>query len=153
MARAILLVDLPMASDPWPNLNGVHVFVIDDNEDARRLLEQALDYCGALVTGFSSAEAALEAMNEYLPTLIISDISMPGMSGLEFTRRLRARPPEKGGRIPAIAVTAYYEDFTAVAARAAGFEAYLTKPINFETLCVLVDHVAGIKRREDDTAT
>jgi len=141
-----------MVPDRWPNLKGVHAFVIDDNEDSRRLLEQALEYCGALVTLFSSAEAALEAMKEYLPTLIVSDISMPGMTGLEFTRRLRARPAEKGGLIPAIAVTAYYEDFAAVAARAAGFEAYLTKPINFETLCSLVDHVAGINRQEDHSA-
>ena len=141
-----------MATDGWPNLRGVHVFVIDDNEDSQRLLEQALDYCGALVTVFSSAEAALDAMNEYLPALIVSDISMPGMSGLELVRRLRQRPADMGGLIPAIAVTAYYEDFAALAARAAGFEAYLTKPINFETLCMIVDHVAGLKRGEDDTA-
>ena len=84
-----------MNRDPWPDLKGVHVFVVDDNDDSRRLLEQALHYCGALATVFSSAEAALEAVNEYLPTLIISDISMPGMTGLDFIRRLRERPPEK----------------------------------------------------------
>jgi len=141
-----------MAPDRWPDLKGVHVVVIDDNDDSCRLLEQALNYCGALVTVFSSAEAVLEAMNEYLPTLIISDLSMPGMSGFEFMRRVRARPAEKGGLIPAIAVTAYYEDFAAVMAHAAGFEAYLTKPIKFATLCMLVDHVAGIKRERDDSA-
>jgi CheY-like chemotaxis protein len=115
-------------------------------------LEQALGYCGAFVTAFSSAEVALEVMNEYLPTLIISDVSMPGMTGLDFTRRLRARSAEKGGLITAIAVTAYYEDFGAVETRAAGFEAYLRKPLNFETLCMLVDHVAGVKRQRDDIA-
>jgi CheY-like chemotaxis protein len=141
-----------MAHDRWPDLKGVHVFVIDDNDDSCRLLEQALNYCGALVTVFSSAEAALEAMKEYIPTLIISDLSMPGMTGLEFMRRVRERPVEKGGLIPAIAVTAYYEDFAAVIARAAGFEAYLTKPIKFVTLCMLVYHVAGIKRERDDNA-
>ena len=141
-----------MAHDRWPDLKGVHVFVIDDNDDSCRLLEQALNYCGALVTVFSSAEAALEAMKEYIPTLIISDLSMPGMTGLEFMRRVRGRPVEKGGLIPAIAVTAYYEDFAAVMARAAGFEAYLTKPIKFVTLCMLAYHVAGIKRERDDSA-
>ena len=141
-----------MAPDRWPDLKGVHVVVIDDNDDSCRLLEQALNYCGALVTVFSSAEAVLEAMNEYLPTLIISDLSMPGMSGFEFMRRVRARPAEKGGLIPAIAVTAYYEDFAAVMAHAAGFEAYLTKPIEFVTVCMLVDHVAGITRERDDSA-
>jgi len=101
---------------------------------------------------FASPEAALEALTEYLPTLIISDISMPGMTGFEFIRRLRERPPAKGGRIPAIAVTAFYEDFVAGAARNAGFDAYLTKPINFESLCSLVDHVVGLKRHRDSTA-
>ena len=62
------------------------------------------------------------------------------------------RPPEKGGLIPAIAVTAFYEEFVVLTARAAGFDAYLTKPINFEALCMLVDHVAGIKRQRDDSA-
>ena len=84
-----------MASDRWPDLKGVHVVVIDDNDDSCRLLEQALNYCGALVTVFSSAEAVLEEMNEYLPTLIISDLSMPGMTGLEFMRRVRERPAER----------------------------------------------------------
>jgi CheY-like chemotaxis protein len=137
---------------PWPNLRGVHAFVVDDNDDSRRLLDQALHYCGALVTVFASPEAALEALTEYLPTLIISDISMPEMTGFEFIRRLRERPPDKGGRIPAIAVTAFYEDFVAGAARNAGFDAYLTKPINFESLCALVDHVVGLKRQRDTTA-
>jgi CheY-like chemotaxis protein len=113
-----------MAPDRWPDLKGVHVVVIDDNDDSCCLLEQALNYCGALVTVFSSAEAVLEAM----------------------------RPVEKGGLIPAIAVTAYYEDSAAVIARAAGFEAYLTKPIKFVTLCMLVDHIAGINRESDDSA-
>jgi CheY-like chemotaxis protein len=88
----------------------------------------------ARATVFSSAEAALESVNEHLPTLIISDISMPEMTGLEFARRLRARSPTYGGLIPAIAITAYYEDFIAVAAREVGFDGYLMKPINFEAL-------------------
>jgi CheY-like chemotaxis protein len=140
------------AADPWPNLRGVHAFVIDDNEDSRRLLQQALHYCGALVTVFESATAALKALDEYVPTLLISDISMPGMTGLELLRRLRARPPERGGLIPAIATTAFYEEFVAGAARSAGFDGYLTKPINFQTLCTLVEHIAGLKRQEDQTA-
>jgi CheY-like chemotaxis protein len=148
----VLSVHLRMAADPWPSLRGIHAFVVDDNEDSRRLLEQALRYCGALVTVFETPAAALEALNEYLPTLIVSDISLPGMTGFDFVRRLRARPVDKGGLIPAIAITAFYEEFLAGAARNAGFDAYLTKPINFETLCGLVEHIAGLKRREDDTA-
>jgi CheY-like chemotaxis protein len=141
-----------MAKISWPHLKGVHVFVVDDNDDSRRLLDQALTYCGALVTVFSSPQAALDALNEYLPTLIISDISMPEMTGFDFIRRLRLRTPHTGGLIPAIAVTAFYENHAASAARAAGFEAYLTKPLNFEALCILVDHVVRLKRRQDESA-
>ncbi len=143
---------LRMSPNPWPNLKGIHIFVIDDNEDSRRLLEQALTYCGALVTVFQSAVAALEAMDEYLPTLLISDISMPEMTGLEFVRHLRGRRPKKGGLIPAIAITAYYEDFAAPSARAAGFDAYLPKPMNFVTSCILVEHLAGLTRPADQPA-
>ena len=77
---------------------------------------------------------------------------MPGMTGLDFLRRLRARPPERGGLIPAIAATAFYEEFVAGAARSAAFDGYLTKPINFQTLCTLVEHIAGLRRREGETA-
>jgi CheY-like chemotaxis protein len=56
------------------------------------------------------------------------------------------------GLIPAIAITAYDEEFSATAARAVGFDAYLAKPINFEALCILVDHVVGLKRQRDDNA-
>jgi CheY-like chemotaxis protein len=86
---------------------------VDDHDDSRRLLGQALHYCGALVTVFASPEAALEALTGYLPTLIISDVSMPGMTGFEFIRRLRERPADKGSRIPAIAVTAFYDNASA----------------------------------------
>jgi len=51
-----------MSTDEWPSLKGVHAFVIDDNEDSRRLIEQALEYCGALVTTFAYPDAALEAL-------------------------------------------------------------------------------------------
>jgi len=78
-----------MALNRWPDLKGVHVVVVDDNDDSCRLLEQALNDCGALVTVFSSAEAALEAMTEYLPTLIICDLSMPGITGLDVVRAVR----------------------------------------------------------------
>lgn len=127
-----------MSTDEWPSLKGVHAFVIDDNEDSRGLIEQALEYCGGLVTTFADPDAALDALEEYIPTVIISDISMPGLTGLELLRRIRERPGRYGGAIPAIALTAFYEDYAAAAARAAGFEAYLTKPVNFELLCRVV---------------
>jgi CheY-like chemotaxis protein len=67
---------------------------------------------------------------------------MPGLDGLNFLRRMRALPPERGSRIPAIAITAYYEDFAAAAALEAGFNAYMTKPVRLDELARLVGDLA-----------
>ena len=131
--------ELPLtASDGWPDLVGIHVALIEDNSDTRTMVEEVLRHCGAMVTTYESAVAAIEQLAEFVPSLFISDLSMPGVDGLEFMRRVRALPPERGGGIPALAITAYHEDFAAPAALQAGFDAYLTKPLKLERLCAAV---------------
>jgi len=126
----------------WPDLAGVHAFLIEDNEDTRTLVSETLQHCGALVSVYPSADAALADLAELLPTVFISDLSMPGLDGLQFLRRMRRLPPERGGNVPAIAITAYYEDFAAAAALEAGFDAYMIKPIRLDELARLVKDVA-----------
>jgi CheY-like chemotaxis protein len=125
----------------WPNLTGVHVFLIEDNEDTRALVGETLEHCGAVVSVYSSADAAIADLSEFVPMIFICDLSMPGLDGLQFLRRIRELSPERGGRVPAIAITAYYEDFVAAAALEAGFDAYMIKPIKLEDLARLVKEI------------
>jgi len=106
----------PPAATVWPNLGGIHVFLIEDNEDTRALLDETLQHCGAVVSVYSSADAVMADLPEFLPTVFISDLSMPGLDGLQFMRRMRQVSPERGGQVPAIAITAYYEDYAAAEA-------------------------------------
>src|SRR3989442_12485988 len=116
----------------WPDVAGVHAFLIEDNEDTRTLVSETLQHCGALVSVYPSADAALADLAEFLPTVFISDLSMPGLDGLQFLRRMRQLSPERGGQVPAIAITAYYEDYAAAEALEAGFKAYMITPIRLE---------------------
>jgi CheY-like chemotaxis protein len=125
----------------WPDLTGVHAFLIEDNEDTRALVGDTLEHCGAVVSVYSSADAAIADLPEFVPTVFISDLSMPGLDGLQFLRRMRQLPGERGGQVPAIAITAYYEDFAAAAALEAGFNAYMIKPIKLEELARLVKEI------------
>jgi len=109
-------------------------------------VSETLQHCGALVSVYPSADAALADLAEFLPTVFISDLSMPGLDGLQFLQRMRQLPPERGGNVPAIAITAYYEDFAAAVALEAGFDAYMIKPIRLEELARLVKDVAAHAR-------
>jgi CheY-like chemotaxis protein len=110
------------------------VALIDDHKDTRELLAVFLSFDPELaVTSFPSADAALQALRAGTTfDLIISDISMPGTDGIEFVRILRE---ELGNvHIPAIAVTAHAADYYIHAARAAGFNEYLIKPVDLPDL-------------------
>lgn len=132
----------PRPSSAWPDLAGLHVFLIEDNCDTRTMVSEVLIHCGAMVTVYQSADQAIADLGEFVPTVFICDLSMPGLDGLNFMRRMRTLPVERGSRIPAIAITAYYEDFAAAAALEAGFNAYMTKPIRLDELARLVGDLA-----------
>ena len=133
------------AKSPWPDLVGVHAFLVEDNEDTRTMVSQTLQHCGAVVTVYESADAAIADLGEFMPTVFICDLSMPRLNGLEFMRAIRRLPPERGGTVPAIAVTAYYEEFAAAAALEVGFNAYMTKPIRLEQLARAVKELSAAR--------
>jgi CheY-like chemotaxis protein len=128
-----------------PNLGGLRILVVDDEADARDLLAIRLRQYGADVITASSAEAAMEALaqEEPRPDLIVSDIAMPGEDGYNLMRRVRALDPEQGGRIPAIAVTAYSRTEDRVQAMAAGFQIHLPKPVNASELTHAITSIIG----------
>jgi signal transduction histidine kinase/ActR/RegA family two-component response regulator len=127
----------PMMVDP-DLLEGLDVLVVDDDEDARVLLSATLSQYGARVTTASSVKDALESVDRQPPAIILSDIGMPHEDGLALIRQLRARPPERGGTVPAVAVSAYAAAGDGRAAAAAGYQAHVAKPFEPSEIVELV---------------
>jgi CheY-like chemotaxis protein len=128
-----------------PKLAGLRILVVDDEADARDLLAIRLQQYGADVITAASAKAALASLGqqESRPDLIVSDIAMPGEDGYTLIRQVRAREPEEGGRIPAIALTAYSRTKDRVQALAAGFQMHMPKPVNAAELAIAITSIIG----------
>ena len=127
-------------------LRGLRVLAVDDDEDSRRLVHAVLEKAGAQVTLAGSVEDAMEAFDRELPDVVVSDIGMPGQDGLELIRRIRARPPERGGKVPAAALTAYARAGDRTRVLSAGFSMHLPKPIEPEELVAVVGSLARFAR-------
>ena len=126
--------------DPLPGdaLAGVHVLIIDDDPEARDLIGTVLRYCGALVSAATSAAEGLETLQRVLPDVIVCDIAMPLHDGYWFVTSLRALPPEAGGGLPVIAITAHGATHGPDRTLPAGFQAHIRKPIDPWELCRVV---------------
>ena len=119
-----------MPEEPRPHLDGIHVLVIDDNEDARKVLESYLIYVGAKVTTARSGGEALAIVAQVQAHVIVSDVSMPGMTGIEFIRAVRKLPGQAERPTPAIAFTAFADRQSRSEALESGFNVYLVKPVD-----------------------
>jgi CheY-like chemotaxis protein/anti-sigma regulatory factor (Ser/Thr protein kinase) len=111
-------------------LDGLRILVVDDDRDGARLAEAILVGAGAEVHTCHSAPEALEHLSAWQPDVLVSDIEMPGEDGYSLIRRVRGLAAEAGGRIPAIALTAYGRHHDRVKSLAAGFNLYVPKPVN-----------------------
>ena len=120
----------PESSSPLPQLDGVHVFVVDDEPDAREILERILRDQGAQVTSFGSAEEVLAALKTTKPTVLISDIGMPEMDGYQFMRALRAGESRASGAFLRLALTAFARAEDRKRSLLAGYQAHLAKPFD-----------------------
>ncbi len=130
--------DAGPTSGRLPALNGVRILVVDDEADTRELLRAILMECGAEVTLAASARAALEALERAPFDVLVSDIVMPDENGYDLIRKVRARDTERGGRIPALAVTAYGRIEDRTAAISAGYQQHAVKPIEPAELAAAV---------------
>ena len=119
------------------------VLVVEDEEDARTLLETALRQYGAEVITAASAAEALEVLDRAAPHVLLSDIGMAHEDGYALIRRIRARPAADGGRIPAVAITAYASAHDRDAATAAGYQAHVAKPFDPHQVALLVARLAS----------
>jgi CheY-like chemotaxis protein len=134
----------PTASPNPPPLAGLRVLFVDDEAEARELVALALAQGGAEVRTAVSAPEALAVCDEWRPDVLIADIGMPREDGYTLMRKLRARESERGGHLPAIALTAYARGEDRRRAFSVGYEIYVPKP--FDPIELLAA-VAGLAYR------
>jgi len=130
------------APSPW-RLRDLRVLVVDDEPDARNLLGLILLSYEAEVRDCASAAEALQILDEWRPDVLVSDIGMPFVDGYELMRKVRARDPERGGLVPALALTAYARAEDAGRALEAGYQAHIPKPVEPGKLATVVASLAG----------
>jgi CheY-like chemotaxis protein len=130
-------------------LDHVRVLVVDDDEDARGLLNEIFAGRGAQVTCASTASEAIDEVRRGHPDVVISDIRMPGMDGLDLMRTIRRLPRDEGGSIPAIALTAHARADDVDRALAAGYQLHASKPVD---PMALVESVASLAGRSSPVA-
>jgi PAS domain S-box-containing protein len=128
--------------DKAPSLFGVRVLVVDDQADARELLKLVLERCGAQVMVASSTAEALTIVRGERLDLVLSDLEMPEESGYDLLKQLRALPADRGGRTPAVALTAYASPHDRMKVLQAGFETHVPKPVEPAELATVVASVA-----------
>jgi PAS domain S-box-containing protein len=125
-----------------PRLEGVHVFAVDDEPDARDLLRRVLEDQGATVRSFTSAQDALVALKTTKPTVLVCDIGMPKMDGYQLIKTLRATESRRD-RIPALALTAFARAEDRKRSLVAGYQAHLAKPFDVGELILVVADLVG----------
>jgi CheY-like chemotaxis protein len=130
-----------------PPLRGVRVLAVDDDPDTLEFLCFVLEREGALVTCVDRSETALQRLKEASPSsrphVLISDLAMPKKDGAWLIREVRALPGERGGTVPALALTAFTSQATAEQLEEAGFQKRLTKPMDPDALVRAVRDLAG----------
>ncbi|HEY0407256.1 MAG TPA: response regulator, partial [Pyrinomonadaceae bacterium] len=135
---------------PERPLSNLRVLVVDDERDARELLTVVLESQGALVSAVSSVVEALAAITKLKPDVLVSDIGMPTDDGYALIRRVRALAPEDGGRVPAVALTAYAGDNAREMTLAAGFQVHLAKPIDPTELLASITRLVRAEKIKSD---
>ncbi len=123
-------------------LDGVRVLVVDDEPNASEALMVLFGSCGAEARVAGSASEALEQFDSWLPDILVSDIAMPGEDGYSLIRKVRLRSSERGGMVPALALTAYAKIEDRVSILGAGFQMYLSKPADPTELVAVVSSLA-----------
>jgi CheY-like chemotaxis protein len=121
-----------------PFLQGIRILVVEDKADLRLLLAGFLAWHGAEVFAAKNAIEGLRLVREMRPDMVLSDINLPGRSGIELLADIRALSRNDGGAVPVIAMTAYMLDQALVDA---GFQSILRKPFEADQLLTTIDSV------------
>lgn len=137
------------SSHQLPDLKGLTILAVDDEQDIANILKIYLQQRGAKVIAAFSAKEALKVLETVRPDVIISDIGMPGTDGYQLIRAIRSRDAEQGGTIPAIALTAFARSEDRKKALLAGFQNHLSKPVNHEELLVVISMLTGRTKSDE----
>jgi signal transduction histidine kinase len=128
---------------PGARLDDLRVLVVDDDGDAVELARAILREAGATVRSCLSVPEALDVLGHWRPDVLVADIEMPGEDGYSLIRKVRTLDPERGGKIPAIALTAYGRTEDRVATLAAGYSMHVPKPVDPAELTAIIAGLAG----------
>jgi PAS domain S-box-containing protein len=126
-----------------PDLTGIRVLVVDDEDDSIEIVGRILKRKGAEVRNARSMVNALEEFTRFSPQVLITDIGLPEHDGYELLARLRELP---GGRsVPAVALTAMARNEDRIRALRAGFHLHIVKPVDFTELVAVVQNLAALQ--------
>ncbi len=135
--------------DAGGQIVGLRVLVVDDEPDACEVIAATLRHAGAIVTTADSVAKALDALHEFKPDVLLSDIAMPDQDGYMLVRLIRQRNADDYRDLPAIALTAYARAEDRANALSAGFQAHLVKPINPTEMLNCIAHLSPRPNRSD----
>jgi PAS domain S-box-containing protein len=121
-----------------PVLDGLRILFVDDEPDAREVVAAIFQETGAEVSTASNVEEALQTLESFKPQILISDIGMPGEDGYSLIRKVRALPADRGGTIPAIALTAFARTQERLKVLSAGYQMHVSKPLEPLELAIVV---------------
>ena len=119
-------------------LKGIRVLLVEDDKDSRDMLQIMFEQQGVEITAVDSAAAALSAIKQIQPDVLVSDVGLPGEDGYELISKIRQLPPEQGGAIPAVALTGYASLQDRARAFDVGYQEHLAKPVDIDKLLELV---------------
>lgn len=137
----------PQSDDERIVLSGMRILVIDDEQDARELIQEVLTQYEADVITAASAMEGLEILKRQRPDVMISDIGMPEKDGYQFIREVRSLPATHGGKTPAIALSAFAHSEDRTRAMIAGYQMHLSKPVESHELIASIGNLTGWRRK------
>jgi CheY-like chemotaxis protein len=140
------LQDLPRTFECPPELHELRVLIVDDESETRELIRYVLVQCGTHVTTADGASSALAALDAGEFDALVSDVGMPEHDGYWLVGELRKRSAARGGRMAAIALTAYARTEDRTAALRAGFDMHLVKPIDPNELLMVIASAVRMRR-------
>jgi CheY-like chemotaxis protein len=127
------------------DLRGARILLVEDDPGTRESLSEMLRMSGADVRTAETAAQALRVLDDFTPEILVCDIVMPDQDGYSLLRQIRARGPERGGDVPALALTALAGEEDRSRALAAGFQVHMAKPVEIDRLTVAL--LALLRRR------